>query len=185
MDILTLTTPIPRTLNLALNKLRDISTITTPHRADCPSLPKCENIPIGSFQDAIRHELDRDGQIGFLHNPSPAPIEGVADKIIHLVPEARVKVCWTRTTEFTRFGTAKGFRKERNITFSFRARLLKNGIDLPNANTMIVMECRTFWIVTALSTSWALVVENDKAFAYFLYQTPKLSVRSKKRLKQL
>ena len=92
VDILTMTaTPIPRTLNIALNKLRDISTITTPPPGRLPIITEVRRYSQGLIREAILRELQRGGQVYFLHNRVQT-IDSVADKLRVLVPEAKFGV---------------------------------------------------------------------------------------------
>lgn len=184
VDILTLTaTPIPRTLNLALNKLRDISTITTPPPGRLPVITEVRKYSDRLIQDAIRHELDRDGQIYFLHN-RVSTIEGVADKIRHLVPEARVVVGHGQLSSQDLEQRILDF-KEKKYNVLVSSTIIENGIDLPNANTMIVMNAERFGLSQLYQLRGRIGRGKRQAFAYFLYQTQKLSVEAKKRLKAI
>jgi transcription-repair coupling factor (superfamily II helicase) len=92
VDFLTLTaTPIPRTLNIALNKLRDISTITTPPPGRLPIITEVRRYSQGLIREAILREVQRGGQVYFLHNRVQT-IDGIAEKLRVLVPEARFGV---------------------------------------------------------------------------------------------
>ncbi|HMR01059.1 MAG TPA: CarD family transcriptional regulator, partial [Candidatus Gracilibacteria bacterium] len=89
VHMLTLTaTPIPRTLNFALNKLRDISTITTPPPGRLPIITEVRRYSQGLIREAIMREMNRGGQVYFLHNRVQT-IDSVAEKLQKLVPEAR------------------------------------------------------------------------------------------------
>jgi transcription-repair coupling factor (superfamily II helicase) len=89
VDILTLTaTPIPRTLNISLHGLRDISTITTPPPGRLPIVTEVRRFSFGLIQEVIRRELKREGQIYFLHNRVET-IEEMAHRLRTLIPEAK------------------------------------------------------------------------------------------------
>lgn len=184
VDILTLTaTPIPRTLNLALNKLRDISTITTPPPGRLPVITEVRKYSDRLIQDALRHELQRDGQVYFLHN-RVSTIESVADKIRNLVPEAHVVVGHGQLGSQDLEQRILDF-KEKKYNVLVSSTIIENGIDLPNANTMIVMNAERFGLSQLYQLRGRIGRGKRQAFAYFLYQTQKLGVEAKKRLRAI
>ena len=92
VDILTLTaTPIPRTLNICLNKLRDITTITTPPFGRLPIITEVRKYSPSLVREAILKEVERNGQVYFLHNRVQT-IDGFADKLREMIPEAKFVV---------------------------------------------------------------------------------------------
>ena len=129
------------------------------------------------IQDAIRHELDRDGQIYFLHN-RVSTIEGVADKIRHLVPEARVVVGHGQLSSQDLEQRILDF-KEKKYNVLVSSTIIENGIDLPNANTMIVMNAERFGLSQLYQLRGRIGRGKRQAFAYFLTKL-KTFCRSKK-----
>jgi transcription-repair coupling factor len=184
VDVLTLTaTPIPRTLNLALNKLRDISTITTPPPGRLPIITEVRRFSDYLIRDAICKELERGGQVYFLYNRVKT-IEGIADKLRHLVPEAKVVVGHGQLQAFELEKRIIDF-KEGKYNVLVSSTIVENGIDLPNANTIIVMHAECFGLAQLYQLRGRIGRGKRQAFAYFLYQTQKLSVEAKKRLRAI
>ncbi len=184
VDILTLTaTPIPRTLNLALNKLRDISTITTPPVGRLPVITEVRKYSDHLVRDAVMRELERGGQVYFLHNRVKT-IESVAEKLRTIVPEAKVIVGHGQLNPHELERRIMAFKKgEFNVLVS--STIIENGIDLPNANTMIVMNAERFGLSQLYQLRGRIGRGKRQAFAYFLYQTQKLSIEAKKRLRAI
>lgn len=184
IDILTLSaTPIPRTLNLALNKLRDISTITTPPPGRLPVITEVRKYSDRLVRDVIMKELERSGQVYFLHNRVKT-IESMAEKLRLLVPEARIVVGHGQLTPNELEKRILAFKqKEYDILVS--STIIENGIDLPNANSMIVMNAENFGLSQLYQLRGRIGRSRQQAFAYFLYQTQTLSIEAKKRLRAI
>lgn len=184
VDILTLTaTPIPRTMNMALNKLRDISTITTPPPGRLPVLTEVRKYSDRLVKEAIEKELERGGQVYFLHNRVQT-IESVAEKLRKLVPTAKVVVGHGQLNPADLEKRILDFKEGRfNVLVS--STIVENGIDLPNANTIIVMNAERFGLSQLYQLRGRIGRGKRQAFAYFLYQTQKLSIEAKKRLKAI
>ncbi|MCX7854013.1 MAG: helicase-related protein, partial [Caldilineales bacterium] len=137
VDVLTLTaTPIPRTLYMSLTGVRDLSTIET---------PPAERLPIQTFvgfydeslvRNAILRELDRNGQVFFVHNRVQG-IELVANRVRKLVPEARVAVAHGQMPERELERTMLAFA-EGEFDVLVCTSIIESGLDIPNANTLIV-----------------------------------------------
>ncbi len=184
VDVLTLTaTPIPRTLNIALNKLRDISTITTPPPGRLPIITEVRRYSQGLIREAILREIQRGGQVYFLHNRVQT-IEGVAEKLRSLVPEARFEVTHGK------LGT--GDLEERILAFKdhkfdvlVSSTIIENGIDLPNANTLIVNNAEKFGLAQLYQLRGRVGRGRTQAYAYFLYHGQRLKLSAKKRLKAI
>lgn len=184
VDILTMSaTPIPRTLNMALNKLRDITTITTPPPGRLPIVTEVRHFSWKLIADTIRFELARKGQVYFLHN-RVATIEGVADRLRELIPEARFVV--------THGQLKPDDLEERIIDFKdgkydvlVSSAIIENGIDLPNANTLIVNNAEGFGLSQLYQLRGRVGRSRTQAYAYFLYQTKALKTDAKKRLRAI
>ncbi|MDD3066750.1 MAG: transcription-repair coupling factor [Candidatus Gracilibacteria bacterium] len=184
VDILTMTaTPIPRTLNMALNKLRDITTITTPPPGRLPIITEVRHFSWKLIRDAILEELKRKGQVYFLHN-RVATIEGIAEKLRSLIPEARFVVT---------HGQLKSDDLENRI-FDFKdgkydvlvsSAIIENGIDLPNANTLIVNDAENFGLSQLYQLRGRVGRSRTQAYAFFLYNTNHLKTDAKKRLRAI
>jgi len=137
VDVLTLSaTPIPRTLYLALTGARDLSTLETPPQDRLPVETIVGNYDERVIRDAIRREVQRGGQVYFLHN-RVATIEAVASKLSALVPEARFAVGHGQMDAddleqvMTRFVAGQA-----DVLVS--TTIIESGLDIPNANTMII-----------------------------------------------
>jgi len=184
VDILTMTaTPIPRTLNMALNKLRDITTITTPPPGRLPIVTEVRHMSWKLITDAIRAELARGGQMYFLHN-RVATIEGVADRLRDLVPEAKFVVTHGQLKPEDMENRIMDFK---NGTYDvlISSTIIENGIDVPNANTLIVNNAENFGLSQLYQLRGRVGRSRTQAYAYFLYQTKSLKTDAKKRLRAI
>ena len=137
VDILTLTaTPIPRTLNMSLSGLRDISTITTPPPGRLPVITEVRRFSMPFIREAILRELERKGQIYFLHNEVDT-IEKTAREIAELVPEARIAIAHGQMRERELEQVMRDFTQQRfNVLLC--STIIETGIDIPTANTIII-----------------------------------------------
>lgn len=184
VDFLTLTaTPIPRTLNIALNKLRDISTITTPPPGRLPVITEVRRFSMGLVREAILNELKRGGQVYFLHNRVQT-IESLTEKLRALVPEARFGVAHGQL--------GSGDLEERIVAFKdhqfdvlVSSTIIENGIDLANANTLIVNNAEKFGLAQLYQLRGRVGRSKRQAYAYFMYHGQRLKLDAKKRLKAI
>ena len=184
VDVLTLTaTPIPRTLNLSLNKLRDITTITTPPPGRLPIITEVRRYSDQLIKDAIEKELKRDGQVYFLHNRVET-IEGIADKLRTLIPDAKFIVAHGQMSSKKLEESILAFKaKEYDVLIS--STIIENGIDLPNANTMIINNAEKFGLSQLYQLRGRIGRSSRQAYAYLLYHSQKLNLDAKKRLRAL
>ena len=144
VDVLTLTvTPIPRTLHMSLTGVRDLSMIDTPPE---------ERLPIktfvGDFDDtlvrqAILRELDRNGQVFFVHNRVPGHSEQIAAKIAKIVPEVRIAVAHGQMPERELSVVMLAFA-EGEYDVLVCTSIIESGLDIPNANTIIINRADMF-----------------------------------------
>lgn len=184
VDILTMTaTPIPRTLNLGLHKLRDITTITTPPPGRLPIITEVRKYSDALVRQAIRTELERKGQVYVLHNRVET-IEAFAMKLRALVPEAtflvthgqlKPELLEQRIAEF----------KEGKYDVLVSSTIIENGIDLPRANTLIVNEAEKFGLSQLYQLRGRVGRAKIQAFSYFLYHSQRLKDDAKKRLRAI
>ncbi|MFC1655742.1 transcription-repair coupling factor [Patescibacteria group bacterium] len=184
VDILTLTaTPIPRTLNICLNKLRDITTITTAPPGRLPVITEVRRFSNGLVRDAILKEVERGGQVYFLHNRVQT-IEGMADKLRKLVPEATFGVAHGKLGSGDLEETIVSF-KEHRFDVLVSSTIIENGIDLSNANTLIVNNAERFGLAQLYQLRGRVGRGKAQAYAYFLYQGQRLKLDAKKRLRAI
>ena len=184
VDILTMTaTPIPRTLNMALNKLRDITTISTPPPGRLPIVTEVRHFSWHLIKEAIERELARDGQVYFLHN-RVATIEGIAEKLRSLLPDARFVVTHGQLKADELENRILDFKNgEYDVLVS--SAIIENGIDLPNANTLIVNDAENFGLSQLYQLRGRVGRSRKQAYAFFLYNTRHLKTDAKKRLRAI
>lgn len=184
VDILTLTaTPIPRTLNLSLNKLRDISVITTPPPGRLPIITEVRRYSTNLIIEAIQTEIARQGQIYYLHNRVET-IESIAEKLRQMVPNARFIVAHGQLKPDDLEQRIVQF-KEKQFDVLVSSTIIENGIDLPNANTLIVDDAENFGLAQLYQLRGRIGRSKTQAYAYFLYQARQLRLDAKKRLRAI
>ncbi len=184
-DVLTLTaTPIPRTLYMALAGCRDMSVISTPPKNRIPVATHVIDFDEELIQEAIRRELRRGGQVFFLHN-HVEDIEPVSQIIERLVPEARLAVghgqMSGRLLEEVMLKFLNG-----EIDVLVCTTIIESGIDIPNANTLIVNRANRFGLSDLHQLRGRVGRMDVKAYAYFIIpEKTLLSGVAKKRLQAL
>ena len=167
VDVLTLSaTPIPRTLHLALMGARDMSTIETPPQDRLPVetivIPFDEEV----IQNALRRELQRQGQVYFLHN-RVSTIEAVASRIQALVPEARIVIGHGQMEAKILEGVMRQFiNGEADILVS--TTIIESGIDIPNANTIMIDRADRFGLSELYQLRGRVGRYKHQAYAYLL-----------------
>jgi transcription-repair coupling factor len=184
VDIMTLTaTPIPRTLNIALNKLRDISTINTPPPGRLPIITEVRRFSQGLIREAVLRELSRGGQVYFLHNRVQT-IDSMADKLRVLIPEARIGVAHGKLGSSDLEERILGF-KDHKFDVLVSSTIIENGIDLANANTLIVNSSERLGLAQLYQLRGRVGRGRTQAYAYFLYHGQRLKLDAKKRLRAI
>ena len=184
VDILTLTaTPIPRTLNLALNNFRDISTITTPPPGRLPIITEVRRYSDNLIMEAVRKEVARDGKVYFLHNRVET-IESIAEKMRKLMPEVKFIVAHGQLQSQDLEERILQF-KEGEYQVLISSTIIENGIDLPSANTLIVDDAENLGLAQMYQLRGRIGRAKIQAYAYFLYQARQLRLDAKKRLKAI
>lgn len=184
VDILTLTaTPIPRTLNLGLHKLRDISTITTPPPGRLPIITEVRKYSDGLIKQAIEFELERDGQVYVLHNRVET-IDAFADKLRELVPKGKFIVGHGQLKPDELEKRIKDF-KDGTYNVLVSSTIIENGIDLPRANTLVVNAAECFGLAQLYQLRGRVGRSKLQAHAYFLYHGQKLKDDARKRLRAI
>jgi transcription-repair coupling factor (superfamily II helicase) len=168
VDVLSMSaTPIPRTLEMSLTGIREMSTILTPPEERHPVLTY-----VGAWDDkqmaaAIRRELLRDGQVFVIHNRVQS-IDKAAAKIRNLVPEARVAVGHGQMREHELERIMVGFwEKEYDVLVA--TTIVESGLDIPNANTLIVDRADTFGLSQLHQIRGRVGRGRERAYAYFTY----------------
>ena len=168
VDVLTMSaTPIPRTLEMSLTGIREMSTITTPPEERLPVLTY-----VGPYEDrqvaaAIRRELIRDGQVFFVHNRVDS-IERAAARVRDLVPEARVAVAHGQMNENELERIVVQFW-EGAVDVLVCTTIVENGIDIANANTLIVDRADTLGLSQLHQLRGRVGRGRERGYAYFCY----------------
>lgn len=169
INILSLSaTPIPRTLNMALTKIRDISLLTTP--------PKDRN-PVKTFilkenwtiiKEAIEKELQRNGQVYILNNRIET-LENIELKIKEILPEIKITSCYGGMDKKLFEKRIEDFYNNKvNVLVS--TTIIENGIDIPNANTLIVLDSNKFGLSQLYQIRGRVGRSNKQSYAYFFYK---------------
>ena len=168
VDVLTMSaTPIPRTLEMAVTGIREMSTIATPPEERLPVLTFVGPYNERQVAAAIRRELTRDGQVFFLHN-RVASIERVAAKLAELVPEARFAVAHGQMHEDALEKVMVDFW-ERSFDVLVSTTIVESGLDIPNANTLIVDRAERFGLSQLHQIRGRVGRGRERAYAYFFY----------------
>ncbi len=168
VDVLTLTaTPIPRTLYLSLSGARDMSTIDTPPEDRLPIRTYVAEYDERLVREAILREMDRGGQVFFVHNRVRG-INIVADQLRKLVPEAGVAVGHGQMAEDQLEQVMLEFASGRYDVLVCTT-IIESGIDIPNANTLIVNQADKFGLAQLYQLRGRVGRSAARAYAYFLY----------------
>jgi transcription-repair coupling factor (superfamily II helicase) len=168
VDVLAMSaTPIPRTLEMGVAGIREMSTILTPPEERHPVLTL-----VGPYDDkqiaaAIRRELLRDGQTFFVHN-RVASISKVAARIAELVPEARVVAAHGQMNEH-RLEKIMGQFLDREHDVLVSTTIVESGLDIPNANTLIVDRADAYGLAQLHQLRGRVGRGTERAYAYFLF----------------
>jgi transcription-repair coupling factor (superfamily II helicase) len=166
-DVLTLTaTPIPRTLHLSLAGLRDMTLMQTPPRDRSPVLTYVEPWDDGLIDEGISRELDRGGQVFFVHNRIET-IDGIADHIQRVVPGARIGVGHGQMRERDLESVMREF-VDGEIDVLVSTMIVESGLDVPNANTMFVNRADTFGLAQLYQLRGRVGRSHRRASCYLL-----------------
>ncbi|NBO45775.1 MAG: transcription-repair coupling factor [Actinobacteria bacterium] len=172
VDMLSMSaTPIPRTLEMAITGIREMSTIATPPEERHPILTY-----VGAYNDAqiaaaVRREMLRDGQVFFVHNRVES-IERVASRLRELVPEARVVTAHGQMNEHVLEQIIVDFW-EKKFDVLVSTTIVESGLDIPNANTLIVDRADTFGLSQLHQLRGRVGRGRERAYAYFMYRPDK------------
>ncbi|MBP2450464.1 transcription-repair coupling factor [Mycolicibacterium lutetiense] len=168
VDVLTMSaTPIPRTLEMSLAGIREMSTILTPPEERYPVLTYVGPHDDKQVAAALRRELLRDGQVFYIHN-RVRTIDQAAARIRQMVPEARVVVAHGQMNEDTLEKTVEGFwNREYDILVC--TTIVETGLDISNANTLIVERADTFGLSQLHQLRGRVGRSRERGYAYMLY----------------
>jgi transcription-repair coupling factor (superfamily II helicase) len=167
VDVLTLTaTPIPRTLNMALLGLRDISVIETPPPNKLPIVTEVVEASDDVVRKAIVRETQRGGQTFFVHNRVQS-IDGVAGRLRELLPELRFDVAHGQMPEAQLERVMLDFLARRSDVL-VSTMIIESGLDLPNVNTILINRADAFGLAQLYQLRGRVGRSNHRAFAYLL-----------------
>jgi transcription-repair coupling factor (superfamily II helicase) len=185
VDVLTLTaTPIPRTLYMALTGVRDISTINTPPEERLPIVTHVGSYSKRLVRQAILRELERGGQVFFVHNRVQT-ISAMRRHLEQLVPEARVAVAHGQMDEVQLSRRMEQFSAG-EIDVLLSTSIIESGLDIPNANTLIVDRADTFGLSQLYQLRGRVGRGAQRAYAYFFkHRSKNPSFEGRQRLETL
>lgn len=168
VDVLAMSaTPIPRTLEMAITGIREMSTIATPPEERHPVLTYVGAYDEKQIVAAIHRELLRDGQIFYIHNRVES-IDDVASNLRRLVPEARIAIAHGQMNESALEQVVLAFWN-REFDILVCTTIVENGIDVANANTLIVDRADKFGLSQLHQLRGRVGRSRERAYAYFLY----------------
>ena len=172
VDVLAMSaTPIPRTLEMGISGIREMSTILTPPEERHPVLTSVAPYDEKQIAAAVRRELLRDGQVFFVHN-RVSSINKVAARLADLVPEARIAVGHGQMNEHTLEKVMSGFI-DREFDVLVSTTIVESGLDIPNANTLIVDRADAYGLPDLHQLRGRVGRGRERGYAYFLYPPEK------------
>jgi transcription-repair coupling factor (superfamily II helicase) len=168
VDVLAMSaTPIPRTLEMAVTGIREMSTITTPPEERHPILTYVGARDDAQITAAIHRELLRDGQIFYIHNRVES-IDQAAQKLQKLVPEARIRIAHGQMSEGALEDVILAFWN-RDFDVLVCTTIVESGLDIANANTLIVERADLFGLSQLHQLRGRVGRGRERAYAYFLF----------------
>ena len=185
VDVLTLSaTPIPRTLHMSLSGIRDMTVIEEPPQERHPVITYVTEARDSIIQDEIEKEISRGGQVFFVYNRVEG-IEGIADKVRKLVPDARVAVAHGRMSSKTLEDIIIAFmQKEFDVLVC--TTIIETGMDIANANTMIIYDADKMGLAQLYQLRGRVGRSTRQGYAFLMYERNKsLSEIAEKRLKAI
>lgn len=185
VDVLTLTaTPIPRTLAMSLEGLRDFSVIATAPQRRLSIKTFVSNFSQGIIREAALRELKRGGQIYFLHNEVET-IANMAEKLETLLPEARIRIAHGQMAERDLESVMRDFYQQRfNVLLC--TTIIETGIDVPTANTILINRADRFGLAQLHQLRGRIGRSHHQAYAYLLVDNLEgLTPQAKKRLEAI
>jgi len=185
VDLLTLTaTPIPRTLNMSMTGLRELSIIATPPSRRMAVRTFVSEWDTGTIRDAISREFQRGGQVYFLHNDLKSQAR-VADDLQKLFPRARIGIAHGQMAPGEMERTMRDFYARR-INLLIASTIIENGIDVPTANTIVINRADKFGLAQLHQLRGRVGRSHHLAYAYLI--TPpwrSLTTDARKRLEAI
>jgi transcription-repair coupling factor (superfamily II helicase) len=167
VDVLTLTaTPIPRTLGMALEGLRDLSVIATAPQRRLAIKTFVRSESSGTIREAVLRELKRGGQVYFLHNEVET-IENRRDKLVELLPEARIAIAHGQMPERELEKVMRDFVAQRHNVL-LCSTIIETGIDVPSANTIVISRADKFGLAQLHQLRGRVGRSHHQAYAYLL-----------------
>jgi transcription-repair coupling factor (superfamily II helicase) len=183
VDVLTLTaTPIPRTMQLALGGIRDLSLIQTPPRDRMPIITHVLEWNDEIIEGALRRELDRAGQVFFVHDRVET-IEALAARVRRLIPDARVAVAHGQMHE-RHLEEVMHELMRREVDVLVCTSIIENGLDVATANTMIVHRADRFGLAQLYQLRGRVGRSHRRAYCYLVVPSD-LPLEAEKRLRVL
>ena len=183
VDVLTLTaTPIPRTLHLSLSRIRDLSLMRTPPRDRMPILTHVLPWTDTILAEAIHRELDRGGQVFFLHNRLDT-IHTAAERISRLAPDVRLTVAHGQMRP-RELNVAMTAFVDREVDVLVCSSIIENGLDVPNANTLIVDYADRFGLAQLYQIRGRVGRSDRRAYCYLVVPST-VSEEAERRLRVL
>ena len=185
VDVLTLTaTPIPRTLEMSLTGIRDLSLVNTPPEGRQPILTYVGELDERAVSEAIRRELLREGQVLYVHN-RVHDIAHVADDVKRLVPEARVAIAHGQLDENRLERVVQEFwDREHDVLVC--TTIVESGLDMPTVNTLVVDRADMLGLSQLYQLRGRVGRRGQRAYAYLLYPPDQsLSEQAYERLKTI
>ncbi len=185
VDVLAITaTPVPRTLQMSMMGVRDLSVIETPPRDRLAIETYLSPYDEATIKRAVRYELERGGQTFFVHN-KVKNIDHMANQLKELVPEARFEVAHGQMKPKALEDTMMRFLK-RDIDVLVCTTIIESGLDIPSANTIIINEADHLGLAQIYQLRGRVGRANEKAYAYLLVsRDASLTRDAEKRLKAL
>jgi transcription-repair coupling factor (superfamily II helicase) len=185
VDVLTLTaSPIPRTLEMALTGIRDLSMVNTPPAARRPILTHVGEYEEGAASEAIRRELLREGQVFYVHN-RVQDIDAVAERVRRMAPEARVAVAHGQMDEGSLEQVVLDFW-EGAYDVLVCTTIIESGIDMPSVNTLVVDRADLLGLGQLHQLRGRVGRAGSRAYAYLFHPTDKvLSEQAYERLRTI
>ncbi len=167
LDVLSMTaTPIPRTLHMALSDLRDLTLIQTPPRDRMPVITHVLPWSDEVLEDAIRREIDRGGQVFFVHNRVQS-IDPIAERVTRLVPDVDIGIAHGQMPAHE-LDTVMGRFVAGDVKVLVTTAIVENGLDVPSANTLIVHQADNFGLAQLYQLRGRVGRSHHRAYCYLV-----------------